>query len=179
MVCVVWVRSPHHSFESGEVAKHHHIWYDVGPALEDDAKRIALFSVKVRILLVAGTLSPQPGREQRPHCGHFLSRVIYSVCALPNCSSKRAGKISCFLPGMALYQCVQFSEEETHNSFFEQDTQGKWRRKRGVGPSRPLSPSVGQASESLRAWHAKQMWSTTEKAGCAFSLNVLRQEDEA
>lgn len=32
-VCMVWVRSPHHAFESGEVAKRHYIWYKMGPAL--------------------------------------------------------------------------------------------------------------------------------------------------
>lgn len=115
-----------------------------------------------------------------PHCGHFLSPVIYSVCALPNCSSKRAGKISCFLPGMALYQCVQFSQEETHNSFFEQDTHVEMEAKERCGTKPTIVPfwvTGKRESESLAC--KTNVVYHREGCCCAFSLNVLRQEDEA
>lgn len=88
----------------------------MGIALEHDAKwSPQSWDLCLPSLAISGT----------QNCGPFSLPVIYSACPLPNCSSERAGEekkkkyiLLCFLPGMVLYQCMQFSQEETHNSFF-------------------------------------------------------------
>lgn len=85
---------------------------------------------------------------------------------------------------MVFYQRMQFSQEETRNSFLARYPCGNGGEKEVWRPANHCSLLCDKASESLRGWHAKQVWSTTEKAAlflshCSgFSLNVLRQEDE-
>lgn len=54
------------------------------------------------------------------HCLSFIVRVPSPTAALSEQGRKKKKKyiLLCFLPGMVLYQCMQFSQEETHNSFF-------------------------------------------------------------
>lgn len=98
--------------------------------------------------------------------------------------------MSCFLPGMVLYQSMQFSQKEIHSG---RDTHGETGGKESCG-TKPtiqtfhraidLEPSLSEASESLRGWHAKRVWSTTENAisvlprRTELSLRSLRREDE-
>ena len=80
---------------------------------------------------------------------------------------------------MALYQCVQFSEEETHNSFFEQDTQVEKETKERCGTKPTIVPFRGTGKRESESLACKtNVVYHREGCCCAFSLNVLRQEDE-
>lgn len=97
--------------------------------------------------------------------------------------AEREDGIFVFFPGWYFISPCN-SHRRKPVTHFQPDTHVEMGGKRGVNPSKPLFPSLREASRSLRGWHMKLMWSTTENSGLflshhtRFPPNLLRKEDK-